>query len=105
MGALNGETMLRGRDICRCAGTKGKDTREIPGVYGPFAFGGMGWCAANGRIVSGMAEAEVGGGCCRRAAQVPEWVCVPTLRRGQGHDDPRVFISDYRACLDVRKKG
>lgn len=83
---------------------KGRTPGKFLGCMVPLPFGGMGWCAANGHIVSGMAEAEVGGGCCRRAAQVPEWVCVPTLRRGQGHDDPRVFISDYRACLDVRKK-
>lgn len=40
MGALNGETMLGGRDICRCAGTEGKDTGEIPGVLLPLGMGG-----------------------------------------------------------------
>jgi len=49
-------------------------------------------------MVSGVAEEEMSGECCRRGT-CPGRVVVPTPGGGQSRADTCIFISDHHACL------
>lgn len=97
MGALNGETTLRGRDIMLAL--KGEDPGEIPGVYGPSALGDradvlpmatlwVGW-SRQGWVVGAAGEPPKPWGGSR----------FPLLEETRVVLHPCIFTSDRQTCL------